>query len=171
MVGGEAVSAELVARGRLAEMYARHAGDAARLAYLLTGDRSLADDLVQDAFVRLARRLGHLRDPEAFGPYLRRTLVNLANSYFRRRGVERAYLERQRRNVEESIEAPDPGERDEMLRALAALPLRQRTAVVLRYYEDLSELQMADLMRCRPGTVKGLLSKGLHNLRTELTDA
>src|SRR5947208_13489642 len=80
--------------GRLGELYLRHADDAVRLAYLLTGERALAEDLVQDAFVRLAGRLAHLRDPGAFHAYLRRTVVNLSNSYFRRRKVERAYVER-----------------------------------------------------------------------------
>src|SRR6266576_4362892 len=81
--------------GRLAELYVRHAAEATRLAYLLTGDRQLAEDLVQDAFVKLAGRLVHLRDPGAFHAYLRRTVVNLSNSHFRRRKVERAYLERE----------------------------------------------------------------------------
>src|SRR5207248_10868551 len=57
--------------GRLGDLYRRHAGDAERLAYLLTGDRGAAEALVQDAFVRLAGRLMHLRDPDAFGAYLR----------------------------------------------------------------------------------------------------
>ena len=82
--------------GRLGELYVRHADDAVRLAYLLTGDPALAEDLVQDAFVRLAGRLAHLRDPGAFHAYLRKTVVNLSNSHFRRRKVERAYLERAR---------------------------------------------------------------------------
>src|SRR6266581_5976856 len=80
--------------GRLGELYVRHADDAVRLAYLLTGDRALAEDLVQDAFVKLAGRLAHLRDPDAFDAYLRRTVVNLANSHFRRKRLERAYVER-----------------------------------------------------------------------------
>src|SRR2546425_3976876 len=80
--------------GRLGELYVRHADDAVRLAYLLTGDRALAEDLVQDAFVRTAGRLIHLRDPGAFGAYLQRTVVNLSHSHFRRKKVERAYLER-----------------------------------------------------------------------------
>src|SRR5256714_9507572 len=78
--------------GRLGGLYLRHADDAVRLAFLLTGDHALAEDLVQDAFVRLAGRLVHLRDPGAFEAYLRRTIVNLSNSYFRRRKVERTYL-------------------------------------------------------------------------------
>src|SRR2546430_17547386 len=78
--------------GRLGELYVRHADDAIRLAYLLTGDRALAEDLVQDAFVRLAGRLAHLPDPGAFEAYLRRTVANLRNSHFRRRKVERRDL-------------------------------------------------------------------------------
>src|SRR5437763_10570377 len=82
--------------GRLGELYLLHADAAVRLGYLLTGDRALAEDLVQDAFVRLAGRLVHLRDPGAFDAYLRRTVVNLSRSHFRRKKVERAYLERAR---------------------------------------------------------------------------
>ena len=82
---------------RLGELYVRHASDAVRLAYLLTGDRALAEDLVQDAFVKLAGRLVHLRDPGAFEAYLQRTVVNLSRSHFRRRKVERAYVDREAR--------------------------------------------------------------------------
>src|SRR3954447_9659168 len=81
---------------RLGVLYLRHADGAVRLAYLLTGDMTLAEDVVQDAFVRLAGRLVHLRDPGAFEAYLRRTVVNLSRSHFRRRYVERAYLQRAR---------------------------------------------------------------------------
>jgi RNA polymerase sigma-70 factor (sigma-E family) len=154
--------------GRLAELYRRHAPDAARLAYLITGDRALAEDLVHEAFVRLAGRFADLRDPDAFEWYLRRTVVNLANSYFRHRKVERAYLERQGREVAEAGVAPDVGERDEMWRRLQSLSERQRTAIVLRFYEDLTEPQIADVMGCPVGTVKSLVSRGLARLRGEL---
>src|SRR6476646_4914808 len=80
--------------GRLGELFVRHAAEATRLAYLLTGDRQLAEDLVQDAFVKLAGRLVHLRDPGAFDAYLRRTIVNLSRSHFRRRKLEREHLRR-----------------------------------------------------------------------------
>src|SRR5437588_10602578 len=80
--------------GRIGELYLRHADAAVRLAYLLTGDLALAEDLAQDAFVRLAGRLVHLRDPDAFSAYLRRTVVNLSRSHFRRKRVERRYLQR-----------------------------------------------------------------------------
>lgn len=160
--GGEA------SRGRLAELYEQNAGNALRLAYLLTGDRALAQDLVQDAFVRLAGRLAHLRDPNAFPAYLRRTIVNLARMQFRRRRAERAFLAR-----EAGLRPAAPPEREfaeaEALRmALMRLTARQRAAVVLRFYEDLSETQTAEILGCRRGTVRSLVSRAMKTLRQEV---
>ncbi len=152
---------------RLEMLYAAHAPDAARLAYLLTGDRALAEDLVQEAFARLVGRLRHLREPHAFGAYLRRTIVNLATSHFRRRRVERAYLERVARRRE--VETTPNSELDErMYEALLGLPKRQRAAIVLRFYEDLSDVQAAEILRCSAGTVRSLVSRGMKTLRSEL---
>jgi RNA polymerase sigma-70 factor (sigma-E family) len=153
--------------GRLGELYRRHAPDAVRLAYLLTGDRALAEDLVHEAFVRMFGRFRDLRDPDAFRAYLRTTVVNLARSHFRRARVERTYLERQRPPVE-GAEPPDPGPREELWAALGLLSERQRAAIVLRYYEDLSEAEAADVLRCPVGTVKSLVSRGMDRLRREL---
>jgi RNA polymerase sigma-70 factor (sigma-E family) len=152
--------------GRLGELYAAHAPEAGRLAYLLTGDRALSEDLVHEAFVRLFGRFRDLRDPGAFRSYLRSTVVNLTRSHFRRRRVERAYLDRERHRVEPSVEAAEP---DETWEALQRLRPRQRAAIVLRYYEDLSEAQTADVLRCPVGTVKSLVSRGLEQLRAEMT--
>jgi RNA polymerase sigma-70 factor (sigma-E family) len=149
---------------RLEEVYRLHASDGVRLAYLITGDRALAEDIVQDAFVRLAGRLLHLRDPDGLAPYLRQIIVNLTNAHFRRRKVEQRYLERQAAPAEPTL-GPDVAERDAVWAQLRALPTRQRTAIVLRFYEDLSVDQTADVMRCRPGTVKSLVSRGMDNLR------
>jgi RNA polymerase sigma-70 factor (sigma-E family) len=151
--------------GRLAELYRRHAAEAIRLAYMLTGDRLLAEDLVQDAFVKLAGRLVHLRDPGAFDAYLRRTIVNLTNSYFRRKRLERAYLRRSEAERPALGEAPDTDRRDELWKDLQRLPARQRAAIVLRIYEDLSEQRVAEILGCRPGTVRSLVSRGLAELR------
>lgn len=153
------------ADGRLAALYRSHAAGAIRLAYLLTGDRQLADDLVQDAFVKVAGRLAHLRDQGAFDAYLRRTVVNLANSHFRHARVERAYLERSAAEPARSDDLPDIARRDDLWSQLQQLPARQRTAIVLRIYEDLPELQVAEILRCRPGTVRSLVSRGLAELR------
>jgi RNA polymerase sigma-70 factor (sigma-E family) len=149
--------------GRLGELYRRHAGDAARLAYLVTGDRALAEDIVQEAFVRMYGRFRDLRNPDAFDVYLRRTVVNLARSHFRRRKVERKHLPRV--EDEPSAEPPDLGERERLWTVLQSLPERQRTAIVLRFYEDLSEATTAEVMGCPVGTVKSLVSRGLERLR------
>jgi RNA polymerase sigma-70 factor (sigma-E family) len=157
--------------GRIAELYLAHADAAVRLAYLLTGDAALAEDLVQDAFVRVAGRLTHLRDPGSFDAYLRRTVVNLTRSHLRRRKVERLYLQRARGEIG-SKPAESPGthveDREQLWHAMARLSERQRAAIVLRFYEDLSEAQVADVLRCRPGTVKSLVSRGLTTLRNEI---
>jgi len=152
--------------GRLGELYEAHAPEAARLAYLLTGDRALAEDLVHEAFVRLFGRYRDLRHPEAFRSYLRTTVVNLARSHFRHRRVERAYLQREGRLPEP---AGDAGGREEMWDALLRLRPRQRAAIVLRFYEDLTEAQAAEVLGCAAGTVKSLVSRGLDQLRTELS--
>lgn len=88
-------NATAVARARagsLKDLYERTAPAALRLAYFVSGDRDLAQDLVQDAFVKVAGRFHHLRKPDAFDPYLWRTIVNLYVSHLRHRRVERAYL-------------------------------------------------------------------------------
>jgi RNA polymerase sigma-70 factor (sigma-E family) len=159
-----------VDRSRIGELYLRHADAAARLAYLLTGDRALAEDITQDAFVRLAGRLVHIRDPEAFQAYLRRTVVNLSHSYFRHKRVERSYLERARNAPLPVAAGPGEavGEREELWAALGRLSERQRAAIVLRFYEDLSEGQVAEILGCRPGTVKSLVSRGLEAMRDEI---
>ena len=158
------------AGARLAELYERHAGDAVRLAYLLTGDAEVARDLAQDAFVKVAGRFRHTRFPDAFDAYLRRTVVNLSASRFRRLRLERAYLERTRREPAATVDTADLGERDRLRRALATLPMRQRAAVVLRYYEDLSERAMADALGCSVPAARSLLMRAMQTLRTIVED-
>src|SRR5207244_4061978 len=140
--------------GRLAELYARHLGGAVGLAYLLTGDRHLAEDLAQEAFVRLAGRFGHLRNPDAFEAYLRRTVVNLFTSHLRRKRLERAYLRGEAGGPEPATPEPDLGLADELWGALQRLPERQRAAVVLRFYEDLSERDVAGVLGCSVAAAK-----------------
>ena len=152
----------------LEDLYARNATGAIRLAYLLTGDRGLAEDLVQDAFVRLTGRLLHVRNPGGFHAYLRATVINLARAHHRRMRVERRLLERRTANATSTL--PDVSEREALRQALLALPIRQRTALVLRFYEDLSEAETAEVMRCRPGTVKSLVSRGKEALRSTIGD-
>ena len=153
----------------LAELYERHAPAAVRLAYLITGDRERSRDIAQEAFVRVAARFRHLRFPDAFDAYLRRTVVNLCTSQFRRERLERDYLERERSHaVEVASDQPDLGARDELVRALRRLPARQRAAVVLRYYEDLSERETAEILRCSVSAVKSLVTRAFETLRDRI---
>lgn len=151
---------------RLEELYVRHAPDAVRLAFILTADRELARDIAQDSFVRVAGRFQHLRVPDAFEFYLRRTVVNLAMSALRRRKVERAYLQREsNRTGMDAVQGPDVGVRDELRQSLERLPARQRAALVLRYYGDLSEQQVADAMNCSVSAARSLIARGMETLR------
>ncbi|HEY5987308.1 MAG TPA: SigE family RNA polymerase sigma factor [Streptosporangiaceae bacterium] len=154
---------------KLEAFYLRHGPGALRLAYLLTGDRELSEDLVQEAFVRVARRLTSLRSDDSFQWYLRRTVVNLSNSHLRRRRVERAHLKR----LVSAAAAADVGTPDLVTKqavrgAIEHLPARQRAVVVLRYYEDLTDLQIATALGCPVGSVKSSLHRAAAILRQHL---
>jgi RNA polymerase sigma factor (sigma-70 family) len=161
-----AVDGEAGLRSRLADAYLRSAPGGIRLAYLLTGDRAVAEDLVQEASSVSWGGSGSSATPTAFEPYLRRTIVNLSKNHFRRRAVERAYLERQGPRAEDVRTDPDVATYATLRSALLRLPLRQRTALVLRYFEDLPDATIAELLRCRPATVRSLVARGLEALRT-----
>ncbi len=128
-----------------------------RLAYLLTGSRPAAEDLVQDSFIRVQPRFASLDTPAA---YLRRTVTNACYSWHRRRQREQLHA------VEVREEAPP--EHDELWDALAKLAPRRRAALVMRYYLDLSEADIAAALGCRRGTVKSLTHRGLADLREVL---
>jgi RNA polymerase sigma-70 factor (sigma-E family) len=152
-------------KDRLAEAYDRHAVAGYRLAYLLTGDRDAAEDLLQDAFVRVAGRFRHIRFPDAFAAYLRRSIVNLHVSRLRRRRSERSSFERVARERPESSVLPDVAGRQDLWRELQALPPRQRAAIVLRYFEDLSEREAAQVMGCSHDALRSAVARGLRALR------
>jgi RNA polymerase sigma-70 factor (sigma-E family) len=130
-----------------------------RLAFVLTSSREVAEDLVQDSFVRLHHHYDNVEAPDR---YIRRTVVNASRSHFRRAGRERdkrplLYV------VAGGGEAP--GASGELNDVLLTLPYRQRAAVVLRYYSDLSENEIAEILGCRPGTVGSLIHRGLERMR------
>ncbi|HEX9695846.1 MAG TPA: SigE family RNA polymerase sigma factor [Actinomycetota bacterium] len=154
------------AADRVEALYLAHSASALRFAYLLTGSREDAEDVVQEAFLRVFSRFGSLRHEDAFGSYLRRTVMNLVQSARRRRRAARS------RPRESELVAPDPSPdvaaRNVVLTALARLPLRQRTAIVLRYYEDMTEPQAADVLRCSVAAVKSLVARAADSLRKDL---
>lgn len=134
-----------------------------RLAFGLTGDRWLAEDIAQTALTRAYvawRRVSRADDPDA---YLRRILVNTSNRRFRRHRV----AEQPGDPPETAVEGPADlvGERAALLAALRQLPPRQRAVVVLRYWEDLTDAQIAVTLGCSPGTVRSQLSRALAKLR------
>ena len=155
----------------LSQLYASTGPASVRLAYLLTGDRALAEDIAQDAFVRVVGRLGHLRDPGAFDSYLRRAIVNLVKNHHRRKAIERRFLSRSA--PPEAVPAPERQlvDRQAIVAALGRLSERQRAAIVLRYYEDLPEDAIAGILRCRPATVRSLVARGVQSLRGEFLEA
>lgn len=146
------------------ELYAAHAQRAGRLAYFLVGDRDLAQDLVQEAFLKVFARWGNLRESQSFAAYLNRTIVNLAHKTHRRRGVERRYLEMQP-SFETVAPERDYETADELWRQLQLLPQRQKTAIVLRYYEDLTDHQAAEAMGCSETAIASLVQRALGTLR------
>lgn len=146
----------------LAHLYQAHASALLRLAYVLTGDRHAAEDIAQEAFVRIGRRLIRFRDPEHTRAYLLRTVINLSRGRARRARVERAALARL--HHPQTHELPDGG-RDEIWAGLLRLPERQRAALFLRFYLDHSEATAAEVLGCSPSAMKSLVSRGLKTLR------
>ncbi|WP_460365507.1 SigE family RNA polymerase sigma factor [Actinocorallia lasiicapitis] len=139
-----------------------------RTAYVLTGSRDAADDLVQEALERACRhwrKASAAQSPEA---YVRKILVNLANDRWRR--LKRLDL------VRGVPERPDPSDdygrvdsRSELVQALLELPIGQRTAVVLHYFHDQADTQIAATLGISPATARSNLSRGLAKLRAALT--
>jgi RNA polymerase sigma-70 factor (sigma-E family) len=134
--------------------YADHYAGLVRLATLLSGSVDVAPDLVQDCFVQLHGRWTSVREPL---PYVRRSVVHACASHHRRLARGRRLPPPETRELE--LDA------DELEDALAKLPSRQRAAVVLRYYGDLSEADIAHTLRCRPATVRSLIHRALAELR------
>jgi RNA polymerase sigma-70 factor (sigma-E family) len=141
-----------------------------RAAYLMVGDSQLAQDLVQEALTKTYVAWPRLRDPRNAEAYCRKAITTTAISWFRRKGW---------RNERPTEHLGDEGraghettvvERDAVWRALQDLPPRQRAALVLRFYEDLTEAQTAEAMGCAVGTVKSQVAAGLSKLRDRLGD-
>lgn len=129
-----------------------------RLATFLSGSQFVAEDLVQDTFERLARR--DIKPEEPYR-YLRTSVVNACRSHHRRRFIEFRHR---------ADEAPDTEDHPrELLDVLERLPMRERTAVVLRYYADVPEGEIAAILHCRPGTVRSLIQRALPKLKRELS--
>jgi RNA polymerase sigma-70 factor (sigma-E family) len=155
---------DAVAEGAFREFVAARASALLRTAYLLTGDRGLAEDAVQVALTRLCLAWPRIRHSEAIEAYVRRILVREVLSWRRRRRVSEVLVsappELATGDSTSTLET-----RDELLRALQALPPRQRAVLVLRYFDDAQETQIAELLGISTGSVKTHASRGLAALR------
>jgi RNA polymerase sigma factor (sigma-70 family) len=149
------------AHTEFADFYRHHYPGAVRLAWLLTHDNSVTEDVVQDAFVRLQPRFESAVDRPA---YLRTCVVNGCRD--RARGDKRSAARfRLVSATERSIATDSPSE---LIDAVATLPYNQRAAVVLRYWADLPETDIARILGVRPGTVRTLVARALTSLRKDI---
>ena len=139
-------------------LYEREWASLARVAFLLTDSRHIAEEIVQDAFVRLQTSRTEILNPAA---YLRTIVVNSCYDLHRHKAVVA-------RTPTPRTE-PFIAEYDELFDAIAALPWRQQVALILRYHVDLTDSQIASALDCRPATVRSLIHRGLTTLRKELS--
>lgn len=157
----------------VAALFDAHYAGLCRLAALLLGDGAQAEEAVQDAFVRTLAGWRRLRQPERAGAYLRVAVVNQCRSRGRRRVTELRGNRRAAATQAEAATSPvieSAGETLALLAAVRTLPARQREAVVLRYYADLSEGEVAHALGCSVGTVKSQLAKARATLASRLTE-
>jgi RNA polymerase sigma-70 factor (sigma-E family) len=157
-------------RTEFAEFVTARSAALHRAAYLMVGEVPLAQDLVQEALAKTYAAWPRLRDKGSAEAYTRKAITTTAISWFRRKGWSHEHS---------TAEPPDrgtPGHDDRVAQSthlwacLQALPVRQRAAIVLRYYEDLTEAQTAETMGCAVGTVKSQVAAGLAKLRQQLGD-
>jgi RNA polymerase sigma-70 factor (sigma-E family) len=141
--------------------YAERYRSAVRLAYVITGDATSAEDIAQEALARVEPRFAEVEAPWA---YVRTTIVNVARTQHRRRQGEEARV----RLATAATPATTDLVTSELLDAIDRLPFRQKAVIVLRYYEDLTERDIAEVLGCRPGTVKSLASRALARLAEEV---
>lgn len=150
----------------LAETYQAHYRSLLRLAALLLDDHSSCEDVVQEAFIRVHAARRRVRDPEKTLAYLRQTVVNLSRSTLRRRILGLRLLPKPMPDMASAEEgAYDALERDQLKAALKGLQRRQREVLVLRYYADLTEAQVAEVLGISVGSVKAYGSRGIAALR------
>jgi RNA polymerase sigma factor (sigma-70 family) len=144
------------------DLYRREYSTMVRISYLMVRDEDLAVEVTHDAFARVLERWSRLDEP---GAYLRTAVVNASRDALRRR-----IFRRSRRHVIEVVDAGAHAPDDYLLDALDQLAPKRRAAIVLRYYLDLPEAEIASALGVRPGTVKSLLHRGLGELRAALAD-
>ncbi len=156
--------------GDLGEVFQEHQAELVRLAAFILGDKGAGEDVVQDVFMRMHQR-GHPMDGDLL-PYLRAAVVNSCRTAMRRRLLVRRHAEGHSpcRPLTAEEAAMLSEDRRQVLAALAALPRRRREVLVLRFYLELSEAEIAAMLGISPGTVKSTTARGLAALARALKE-
>lgn len=162
--------------GGLECLIARYQRKALRTAFLILHDEPMAEDVVQDAFIRFYQRAKYFDETRPFEPYFMRSVVNTALNCIEREKRGRSFADEDTSELENLLEEASAVEEQvefntlkwQIGEALANLPARQRAVIVQRYYLDMSEKEMAEALDSPPGTVKWLLSVARQRLRSLL---
>jgi RNA polymerase sigma-70 factor (sigma-E family) len=166
------VAAEGTSVDLLTETYQAHYRSLLGLAALLLDDTASCEDVVQEAFIRVHAARRRVREPDKTLAYLRQTVVNLSRSTLRRRIMGLRLLQKPMPDMASAEEgAYDALERDQLLHAMRGLQRRQREVLVLRYFADMTEAQVADSLGISVGSVKAYGSRGLAALRLSMDAA
>ncbi|MEU8570715.1 SigE family RNA polymerase sigma factor [Streptomyces pathocidini] len=153
----------------LTETYRAHYRSLLGLAALLLDDTASCEDVVQEAFIRVHSARSRVRDPEKTLAYLRQTVVNLSRSALRRRILGLKLLSKPMPDMASAEEgAYEQLERDQLIKAMRGLQRRQREVLVLRYFADMTEAQVADALGISLGSVKAYGSRGIAALRVAM---
>jgi RNA polymerase sigma-70 factor (sigma-E family) len=151
-------------------LYQGHAPGLIRLAYVMLGDRPASEDVVQEAFCGLYRHWEHLTGPDRALSYLRSSVLNGCRSALRRQAVRRAVVMFQPPAASAEALVLSGEERQEVMQAVRRLPARQREVLVLRFYLDLPDDEIARLMSIRPSTVRSAAARALEALGRALKE-
>ena len=153
----------------LTQTYRDHYGSLLKLAALLLDDLASCEDVVQEAFIRVHSARSRVREPEKVLAYLRQTVVNLSRSTLRRRLIGMRLAPKPMPDMASAEEgAYELLEKDALIQALRGIQRRQREVLVLRYFSDLTEAQVADLLGISIGSVKAYGSRGIEALRVRM---
>jgi RNA polymerase sigma-70 factor (sigma-E family) len=156
---------------QMTALFDRHYAPMCRLAYVILADAAVAEEVVMDAMIKTFSGWRRIRDVDRADAYLRRVVVNMCRSRIRRKSIEARVnaVSYRREELRDSRWDPERHETSRVVwQAVRTLPERQRACVVLRYFDDLSEAQIADVMQCSVGTVKSQLAKARAKLENSL---
>ncbi|MFD3870432.1 SigE family RNA polymerase sigma factor [Streptomyces sp. NPDC058623] len=174
--GAEAAAEKVVVAGttvdHLTETYQAHYRSLLGLAALLLDDTASCEDVVQEAFIRVHSARNRVRDRDKTLAYLRQTVVNLSRSALRRRILGLKLLSKPMPDMASAEEgAYDQLERDDLIKSMRGLQRRQREVLVLRYFADMTEVQVAETLGISLGSVKAYGSRGIAALRVAMEAA